>query len=84
MSLDLRKLFLLLKPRERKLLWLAFVEEYSHREIADILSVGEKSIKVMLHRTKTKFAALLEEKGYAPDSLIFKRKEAIRSESTEV
>ncbi|MFC2156444.1 RNA polymerase sigma factor [Acidobacteriota bacterium] len=84
MSMDMRKVFLLLQPRERKLLWLAFVEEYSHREIAGILSAGEKSIKVMLHRTKTKFAALLEEKGYAKDSLIFKKNETIRSQRTEV
>ena len=69
MSLDMRKIFLLLKPKERALLWLAFVEEYSHREIASIMSAGEKSIKVMLHRAKKKFAALLEGKGYSMDSL---------------
>jgi RNA polymerase sigma factor (sigma-70 family) len=43
-----------LKPRERALLWLAYVEEHSHREIAGALGVGRGSVKVLLFRARAK------------------------------
>jgi RNA polymerase sigma-70 factor (ECF subfamily) len=64
MALDIEKTFRLLKPKERNLLWLAYVEGYSHREIADITGRGENSIKVQLFRVKKKFAAILRQTGY--------------------
>jgi RNA polymerase sigma-70 factor (ECF subfamily) len=63
-ALDMQKVFVLLKPRERKLLWLAYVEGYEHKEIAKILGAGEKSIKVLLFRAKKSLTDLLERKGY--------------------
>jgi RNA polymerase sigma-70 factor (ECF subfamily) len=48
-----------LAPRERSLLWLAYVEGHAHREIAEILSVREKSVRVLLHRARKKMAGLL-------------------------
>lgn len=45
-----------LKAQDRALLWLAYVEGYEHREIAKILDLGEKSIRVLLFRAKKKIA----------------------------
>jgi RNA polymerase sigma-70 factor (ECF subfamily) len=64
MALDMEKIFKLLKPKERNLLYLAYVEGYSHSEIAGITGVKEKSVKVQLFRVKSKFAAILRQKGY--------------------
>lgn len=65
MALDMEKTFKLLKLKERNLLWLAYVEGYSHSEIAGITGVKEKSVKVQLFRVKKKFAGILRQKGYA-------------------
>jgi RNA polymerase sigma-70 factor (ECF subfamily) len=64
-AMDMEKTFKFLKPKERNLLWLAYVEGYSHSEIAAVTGVKEKSVKVQLFRVKKKFAAILRQKGYA-------------------
>lgn len=66
LSIDMERVFRLLKPRERSLLWLAYVEGYSHKEISRITDAKEKSIKVQLFRTKKKFARILRQKGFEP------------------
>ncbi|HEX4275929.1 MAG TPA: RNA polymerase sigma factor [Bryobacteraceae bacterium] len=48
-----------LKPRERDVLWLAYVECFNHREIAGILHLGAASIRPMLARARAKFAGIL-------------------------
>src|SRR5579862_3581985 len=48
-----------LKPRERALLWLAYAEGNSHREIAEVLGLRPGSLKIMLFRARRKLAALL-------------------------
>jgi len=48
-----------LKPRERAMLWLAYAEGATHREIAATLGLGEGSMKTMLSRARRKLAALL-------------------------
>ena len=53
-----------LKPRERAMLWLAYAEGASHREIADVLGLRPASLKAMLFRARRRLAALL---GRAPD-----------------
>ncbi len=53
-----------LKPRERAMIWLAYGEGVSHREIADSLGLRPASLKPMLFRARRKLAALL---GRAPD-----------------
>ena len=53
-----------LKPRERAMLWLAYAEGVSHREIADLLGLRPASLKPMLFRARRKLAALL---GRAPE-----------------
>lgn len=49
-----------LKPREREMLWLAYAEGASHREIAGVLGVREGSMKALLFRARRKLAAILE------------------------
>lgn len=62
---DVVRTFAELTARERALLWLAYVEEESHEEIAEALGVGRRSIKVMLFRAKRRLRALLQAKGLA-------------------
>jgi RNA polymerase sigma-70 factor (ECF subfamily) len=69
LSHDMEKIFHMLKPRERTLMWLAYVEEYSHKEISRIVNLKEKSIKVQLFRIRSKFAAILRQQGYSGEEL---------------
>ena len=48
-----------LRPRERQLLWLAYAEGASHREIAQITGLRETSIRLLLFRAKHKLARVL-------------------------
>jgi RNA polymerase sigma-70 factor, ECF subfamily len=43
-----------LAPRDRALLWLAHVEGYDHREIAKVLGLQERSVRVILFRARKK------------------------------
>jgi len=49
-----------LKPRERQLLWLAYAEGYSHKEIAAITGLASASVRLLLFRARRKAAHLLE------------------------
>lgn len=51
-----------LKPRERQLLWLAYAEGYSHREIASITGLRSPGIRLLLFRARQKLARLLCQK----------------------
>lgn len=64
LSLDMDKTFSLLKKKERTLLWMAYVEGYTHREISELTGLNEKSLKVTLFRIRKKFAAMLKESGF--------------------
>ena len=48
-----------LRPRDRQLLWLAYAEGYSHREIAEVTGLGAASIRLLLFRARHKMAQLL-------------------------
>ena len=63
LSSDMALLMKVLKPRERALLWLAYGEGFDHREIALILHVSERSVRVMLHRVRNKARTLLTQAG---------------------
>ena len=60
---DMARQFSRLAPRERALLWLAYVEGFDHQEIAQVLKVKPKSVKVLLFRARKKLASLLDPKG---------------------
>ena len=57
------KIFAELKPRDRALLWLAYVEGDSHEEIASSLGVGRRGVKVMLFRARRRLRDLLQARG---------------------
>jgi len=48
-----------LKPAERALLWLAYVEGLDHGEIASTLGLKKKSIRVLLFRARKNLARIL-------------------------
>jgi len=60
---DALRFFRQLKPQEQLLLWLAYVEGFEHREIAEALRVKEKSVRVLLFRARKKLARTLESAG---------------------
>jgi RNA polymerase sigma-70 factor (ECF subfamily) len=48
-----------MKPRDRAMLWLAYAEGASHREIAEALGLQPASMKLLLFRARRRLAALL-------------------------
>jgi RNA polymerase sigma-70 factor (ECF subfamily) len=57
--LDVRAAMWRLKPRERELLWLAYVEGMSHAEIAAATGLGVMSIRILLYRARRKASGIL-------------------------
>jgi RNA polymerase sigma-70 factor (ECF subfamily) len=64
---DMERFFSELKPRERALLWLAYVEGYDHREMAAILNLAEKSVRVSLFRARNRLAGILRRHGFTAE-----------------
>jgi RNA polymerase sigma-70 factor (ECF subfamily) len=56
---DLDRALQRMKPRERAMLWLAYAEGSSHREIAAAMGVQPSSVKLLLFRARRKLSALL-------------------------
>ncbi|HTA47607.1 MAG TPA: RNA polymerase sigma factor [Bryobacteraceae bacterium] len=56
---DVTRAMARLKPREREMLWLAYAEGASHREIANVLGLNPASMKLLLFRARRKLASLL-------------------------
>lgn len=63
---DLSEALRSLKPRERQMLWLAYVEGSSHKEIAQVTGMKAQSIRPLLFRARQKLAGLLRKRGLAP------------------
>jgi len=61
---DVRNAFARLKPKERDLLWLAYVECFNHAEIAASIKTTQGSVRPMLARARRKLAGLLQRRGY--------------------
>src|SRR4030095_3759714 len=61
---DLQRAMARLRPRDRELLWLAYAQGSTHREIADSLGLKAGSIKLMLFRARRRLADLLRGRGY--------------------
>jgi RNA polymerase sigma-70 factor (ECF subfamily) len=51
-----------MRPRDRQLLWLAYAEDYTHNEIAEITGLKSASIRLLLFRARRKLARLLRRK----------------------
>lgn len=56
---DVRSAFARLGPRDRTLLWLAYVEGSSHQEIAEDLGLSPGSMKSLLFRARRRLASLI-------------------------
>jgi RNA polymerase sigma-70 factor (ECF subfamily) len=54
-----------LKPREREILWLAYAEGSSHKEIAEMVGVRAASVRLLLFRARQKMLKLLRRPGQA-------------------
>ena len=65
---DVGRLLLELKPRERALLWLAYVEGWSHEEIGGILGLRSASVRVLLFRARGRLARILERAGVGSEA----------------
>ncbi len=63
-SADVQRAMARLRPRDRELLWLAYAQGSTHREIADSLGLKAGSIKLMLFRARRRLADLLRGHGY--------------------
>jgi RNA polymerase sigma-70 factor (ECF subfamily) len=59
MTADFTRAMAKLKPKERAMLWLAYAEGASHREIADIMGLRPGSLKLLLFRARRRLAGLL-------------------------
>lgn len=59
-------IFRRLKPREQSLLWMAYVEGFNHKELAEALRLSEKSVRVLLFRARRKLVTILRKQGIAP------------------
>lgn len=55
-----------LKPREREILWLAYVEGSSHKEIAEVVGLRAGSIRLLLFRARRKMAEIIAGGGAGP------------------
>ena len=64
LPLDMASIFERLSAQERAILWLAHVEEMSHKDISAILGVKEKSVRVMVFRAREKAKDMLEKAGF--------------------
>jgi RNA polymerase sigma-70 factor (ECF subfamily) len=53
-SIDIRAMLQHLKPRERELLWLAYVEGMDHAEISSATGLNRLSVRTLLFRARNK------------------------------
>ncbi len=58
-QMDVRAAMRMLKPRERELLWLAYVEGMNHAEIGAATGLRPLSVRMLLFRARRKAAGLL-------------------------
>jgi RNA polymerase sigma-70 factor (ECF subfamily) len=63
---DMQRALERLKPLQREVLWLAYVEGSSHREIASIVGLREPSVRTVLFRARAKMAEVMRSEGMAP------------------
>jgi len=56
-----------MSPRERQLLWLAYAEGATHREIADITGLRSAGIRILLFRARRKLARFLRQRSSFPE-----------------
>ena len=62
-SIDIRAMLHHLKPRERELLWLAYVEGMDHAEISSATGLNRLSVRTLLFRARNKAKQFLAPAG---------------------
>jgi RNA polymerase sigma-70 factor (ECF subfamily) len=62
-TLDIRAMLHALKPRERELLWLAYVEGMDHSEISSATGLNRLSVRTLLFRARNKAKQFLTPAG---------------------
>lgn len=67
-SADIQRVLDEIKPNERELMWLAYVEGASHREIAAVTGLKEASVRPLLFRVRQKLAVLLLARGFGKEN----------------
>jgi RNA polymerase sigma factor (sigma-70 family) len=65
---DINRAFRALKPQQRSLLWMAYVEEFDHREIASAAGLKEGSVRVLLARARKALAEAVNRIGHRPEA----------------
>lgn len=55
--------FARLSRRQRSLLWLASVEGFEHSELAGLFGLSPASVRVLLHRARTRMSEMLRARG---------------------
>lgn len=63
---DIQRFLAKLEPAQRQLLWLAYVERFSHHEIADVLGAKPASIRSMLFRARARLSEIMKQGGFKP------------------
>jgi RNA polymerase sigma-70 factor (ECF subfamily) len=63
-SHEIKEILDKLDPHHQSLLWLAYVEGFQHNEIAKMLDVKEKSVRVLLFRARRELTAILKNEGF--------------------
>jgi RNA polymerase sigma-70 factor (ECF subfamily) len=58
-AIDVNGVLARMQPRERAMLWLAYAEGCSHREIAEVMEVSALSVRVLLSRARKRFVELM-------------------------
>ena len=69
LTLDMQRLFAQLPAKQQTLLWLAYVEGFSHREIGASLGMKDTSVRVVLYRARKRLAGILEGHGWGPQEV---------------
>ena len=59
-AIDVKRALSQMSERDRALLWLAYAEGYSHREIAGVMSVSALSVRVLLFRARKRFVEMMQ------------------------
>ncbi|HTW49170.1 MAG TPA: RNA polymerase sigma factor, partial [Acidobacteriaceae bacterium] len=67
--IDVRGMLEHLKPKERELLWLAYVEGMDHKEIAAATGLGRLSVRTLLFRARGKARRFLDARGLNQEDL---------------
>ena len=58
-----------LAPNYRRVLWLAYFEDFSNREVAAIMKKNDRQIKNLLYRAKQSLKAELEKEGFVYENI---------------